>query len=145
VATVPLLLALRWCLRTSWQPATRLVALVTEKLGPLFRGASVPELAVLALLAGVGEEALFRGVLQDAFATWLPIGIALTLGGLVFGAAHWISPAYAVVAGIVGLYLGSLYLVTQNLLAPIVTHALYDFVALLVLARLKPASPGSVV
>ena len=59
--------------------------------------------------------------------------------------AHWVSTTYAVVAGIVGLYLGSLYLITQNLLAPVVTHALYDFVALLVLARLKPAPPASVV
>jgi membrane protease YdiL (CAAX protease family) len=145
LATAPLLLALRWGLRTDWPPAKTLVAMVTEKLAPLFHGASVPELAVLAMLAGVGEEALFRGVLQDALAGWLPTWIALALAGIVFGVAHWVSTAYAVIAGVVGLYLGSLYLLTQNLLAPIATHALYDFVALIVLARLKPAPPASVV
>jgi membrane protease YdiL (CAAX protease family) len=145
VATVPLLLALLWCRRTTWPPVARLVTLVTEKLAPLFRGASVPELALLAMLAGLGEEVLFRGVLQDALAGWLPVWLALTLGAIVFGLAHWISTTYAVAAGIVGLYLGALYLFADNLLAPIVTHALYDFVALLVLTRLKPASPDSVV
>jgi hypothetical protein len=59
--------------------------------------------------------------------------------------AHSVSAAYALVAGAVGLYLGSLYLITQNLLAPVVAHALYDFVALLVLVRLKPAPSASVV
>jgi CAAX protease family protein len=73
------------------------------------------------------------------------VWLALTLGAIAFGLAHWISTAYAVVAAIVGLYLGALYLFADNLLAPIVTHALYDFVALLVLARLKPAPPDSVV
>jgi membrane protease YdiL (CAAX protease family) len=145
LATAPLLLALGWCLHTDWPPAARLVALVTEKLAPLFRGAGVPELALLAMLAGVGEEALFRGVIQDALAGWLPVWLALVVAGLVFGVAHWVSTTYAVAATIVGLYLGSLYLFTQNLLAPIVTHALYDFVALLILARLKPAPSASVV
>jgi membrane protease YdiL (CAAX protease family) len=145
VATAPLLLALWWFLRTDWPPASRLVALVTDKLAPLFRGAGVPELALLALLAGVGEEALFRGVIQSALAGWLPVWLALVLTSMVFGVAHWVSTAYAVVAGVVGLYLGSLYLITQNLLAPIVVHALYDFVALLVLVRLKPAPSASVV
>ena len=145
MATVPLLFALWWSLHTVWPPASRLIGLATEKLAPLFRGAALPELALLALLAGVAEEALFRGVIQHALAGWVPWWLALTLTALVFGVAHWVTTAYAVVAGIVGLYLGSLYLLTQNLLAPIATHALYDFVALLVLARMKPAPSASVV
>jgi membrane protease YdiL (CAAX protease family) len=64
---------------------------------------------------------------------------------VVFGIAHWVTTAYAVVAGVVGLYLGLLYVITENLLAPAVAHALYDFVALLVLVRLKPAPSASVV
>jgi membrane protease YdiL (CAAX protease family) len=34
-----------------------------------------------------------------------------------------------------GVYLGTLFLVQGNLLAPIVTHALYDFVALVWVAH----------
>jgi len=42
---------------------------------------------------------------------------------------------YALLAGVVGLYLGGLYLLTGNLLVPIVVHALYDVVALGYLRR----------
>ncbi|MBA2457563.1 MAG: CPBP family intramembrane metalloprotease, partial [Gemmatimonadales bacterium] len=41
--------------------------------------------------------------------------------------------------------LGLLYLASGNLLAPIVTHALYDLAALSVLARVNPAAARSVV
>jgi membrane protease YdiL (CAAX protease family) len=34
-----------------------------------------------------------------------------------------------------GLYLGTLFVITGNLFAPIVAHAAYDFVALVWLAR----------
>ncbi len=144
-ATAPLLLALHWCLGTEWQPVAGLVRMARDQLAPLFRGATIPELALLALLAGVGEEALFRGVVQEALSAPLPAWTALLITSLLFGIAHWVTTTYAILAGIVGVYLGTVYLVSQNLLAPIVTHALYDFVALLVLARLKPAPSGSVV
>jgi hypothetical protein len=35
-----------------------------------------------------------------------------------------------VLAAIVGIYLGAIWLLTGNLLVPIVAHAVYDFVAL---------------
>jgi CAAX protease family protein len=144
-ATAPLLLALFWCLRTDWEPAARLVAMARDKLGPLFRGATFPELALLAVLAGVGEEALFRGVIQEALYGPLPSWPAVIVAGLLFGIVHWVSAAYAALASVAGIYLGALYLLTGNLLAPIVTHALYDFAALFILARLKPAPSGIVV
>jgi hypothetical protein len=84
-------------------------------------------------------------VIQNALAGWLPVWLALVVTAVVFGIAHWVTTAYAVVAGVVGLYLGLLYLRTENLLAPAVAHALYDFVALLVIVRLKPAPSASVV
>ncbi len=37
---------------------------------------------------------------------------------------------YAIIAGLVGVYLGVLFAVTDNLLAPMAAHALYDAVAL---------------
>jgi membrane protease YdiL (CAAX protease family) len=118
---------------------------VRERIAPLFAGASPAQLAAIALLAGIGEEALFRGVLQEALAGRFPAWAGLVLASLLFGAVHWVTDTYAVLAGIVGLYLGTLYLLTDNLLAPIATHALYDVVALWVLAGMKPASSGSVV
>ena len=144
-ATAPLLVGLRWCLRTRWPPIVRLMEVVEERVAPLFAGATPAHLAAVALLAGLGEEALFRGVLQEVLAGIVPAWAALLVASLGFGAAHWVTPAYAVLAAAVGLYLGLLYAISDNLLAPIVTHALYDLVALAVLARMKPASSPTVV
>jgi membrane protease YdiL (CAAX protease family) len=144
-ATAPLLVALRWCLGTRWPPVAGLMEVVRERIAPLFAGASPAQLGAIALLAGIGEEALFRGVFQEALAGRFPAWAGLVLASLLFGAVHWVTATYAVLAGIVGLYLGTLYLLTDNLLAPIATHALYDVVALWVLAGMKPASSGSVV
>jgi membrane protease YdiL (CAAX protease family) len=123
----------------------RLMEAVEDRVAPLFAGASAGHLAAVALLAGLGEEALFRGVVQEALAGPLPGWAALLLASLIFGALHWVTATYATLAAIVGGYLGLLYLITGNLLAPIVTHVLYDLVALSVLVRMKPASSRSVV
>ena len=95
-------------------------------------------------MAGIGEELLFRGVLQPALAAHLPTWIAVVAVGTLFGLAHWLTAAYAVLAGIVGIYLGALFALSGNLLVPIAAHACYDLVALFVLARVKQTSPPSV-
>jgi CAAX protease family protein len=137
-ATVPLGFGLAWMLTTRWSPIRRLVALVTEQIGPILSGCSVAELALLAVGAGVSEEVLFRGVVQTGLARAVPVWLALTTASVAFGLVHFASRAYAVVAGVMGVYLGSLFLLQGSLLAPIVTHSLYDLVALLYVAR-RPA------
>ena len=82
------------------------------------------------MLAGIGEEALFRGIIQTTLADWLNQWVALAVASALFGLGHLVTPAYAVLAGLLGLYLGGLSMVFDNLLLAIVVHALYDFVAL---------------
>jgi hypothetical protein len=139
-ATLPMLLLLLWCLRTPWRPVRRLVGLVEEQLRPYLAGASTGGIVLLSLMAGAAEEVLFRGVIQSGLAAWLPAWVAVAIGALLFGVAHWLTLSYAVLAGLIGAWLGALYLLTDNLLAPIVAHAAYDVVALSVLVRLKPES-----
>jgi membrane protease YdiL (CAAX protease family) len=111
-------------------------SLVTEFLGPPLASCRWHELIALALLAGLSEELLFRGVLQPWMGRW---GEASGLIGsnLIFGLAHCITPTYAIVAGIVGVYLGLLLKLEgeANLLIPITTHAVYDWLAFLIVAR----------
>ena len=142
MAAVPLLLGLRWTLTTSTKSVRRLVALVVEQLGPLLAPRSRVELALLAALAGFAEEVLFRGVLQIGLGRVLPEEVALVVASAAFGLAHFITPAYALFAGLAGLYLGGLFLLQGSLAAPIVAHAVYDVVALNYVARLyRESSP----
>ena len=85
---------------------------------------------LISLLAGLGEELLFRGVLQLGLTDWFGLPIALVATSTLFGLAHLITPTYAVLAGIIGIYFGMLAVVTDSLFAPVAAHALYDWAAL---------------
>lgn len=130
--------------RLSFPPLLRLRRLVEEHLVPLFAPLSLFELGAISLAAGFGEEVLFRGLVQGGLAAWIgpPQGVlaGLLIASLLFGACHWLTPTYAALATIMGVYLGGLYLWLDNLLAPLMAHAVYDFLALIHLTR-RP-NPG---
>ncbi|MCR9142013.1 MAG: CPBP family intramembrane metalloprotease [bacterium] len=101
-----------------------------EIIVPLFHKLSVFDLLLISLLAGVGEELLFRGLLQPAIGYWTgPVG-GLVIAGVLFGLAHLITPTYAIMAGLMGMVIGWASMVTDNLLTAILIHAAYDFIAL---------------
>ncbi len=135
IATLPPLLVLRWSLRSGWRPLTRLLHDVDEMIVTLFRGCTKIELTLNSLLAGVGDEALFSGVIQMGLADRLNPLTGLVVASALFGVAHLVTKTYAVLAGLIGLYLGALLLASGNLLVPIIVHALYDAVALIYLVR----------
>jgi hypothetical protein len=141
-ATVPLLLGLAWMLAARSGPVHRLVSFVVDQLGALVAARSPAELALLAAVAGISEEVLFRGVVQVALARVLGEPGALLVASVLFGLVHFATRAYAVLAGVMGLYLGALFLFQGTLLAPIITHALYDFIALILVARRYRAAPA---
>jgi membrane protease YdiL (CAAX protease family) len=132
--TLPLLLALRWMLTTTNAALRRLTTLVEQELGPFLGSLSFFELGALAAIAGFSEEVLFRGVLLPALSGVSAVG-GLLVSSVLFGLVHFASRTYALVAGLMGLYLGMLFLLSGGLVAPIVSHALYDFAALIVVAR----------
>ena len=133
-ATLPLLVGLWWSLHSRWAVVTDLLRRVEEAIVPLFAGTSLAGLAVVSLVAGVGEEALFRGVLLSWLAQWGGPTTALLVTSVLFGLVHFVTPSYAILAGLIGLYLGGLMLAHDNLLIPMAVHVLYDFVALAYLA-----------
>jgi hypothetical protein len=140
-ATLPPLALFWFCLKCPLRPFQTIARILDEAIVPLFRDCRFTELAVIAALAGIGEEMLFRGVIQAGLAQQIggPRGIwlGLLMAAALFGLLHSITPTYAVLAGSIGLYLGWLWLMCGNLLAPIVTHGVYDFLALLYLVRAK--------
>jgi hypothetical protein len=129
------------CVYVPFRPLRDILHVIDQWVVPLFRPCSLGEMAVIAVLAGFGEEMLFRGVIQNALGGWLGgttgLWAACGLASLLFGFAHAVSAAYAVLATLIGLYLGTLWIVTANLLVPVVAHGVYDFVALVYLVRLR--------
>lgn len=130
LATLPLLglllslsiLRLRWIETIS--------ELLEQVLVPLFRNAPAGSVLLVSVLAGVGEELLFRGVVQDGLAGVIGLVPALLLSSVIFGLVHAVTPAYLVLATIMGIYLGLVYHHSGNLLVAMVVHALYDWVAI---------------
>jgi membrane protease YdiL (CAAX protease family) len=148
VATIPLILMFLAMLRWPVGPLGRVKKFCDLEIVPMLKGSTWSELALVSLSAGVGEEMLFRGVLQSSLSSWLGVPWGLGLASLLFGLLHPISVAYMVIAAFLGLYLGTVWwLVDGNLLTVMITHGLYDFAALAYLIRIRPvvgSSPGSV-
>jgi membrane protease YdiL (CAAX protease family) len=130
LATLPPLALMFLLGGAPWEPFQRIMRELDESLLPLFRNCSPLELALIALAAGVGEEALFRGAIQAGLGQLATPMVGLVVASVLFGLVHFITRTYAILAGLIGLYLGILFLVFDNLLVPIVVHATYDFVAL---------------
>ena len=104
------------------------LALLGGKFKPII--AFVTSLA-LGCVAGLGEEMLFRGVLQYELTSWLGQGVAVAISSIIFGALHAVTPLYAILASLASVYFGVLYIVSSNLAVPITAHAVYDLLALL--------------
>lgn len=142
VASLPPMAVLLLCVTFPMRPWAEVLRVLDQLLVPLFRDCWLTELAVISLLAGLGEEMLFRGVLQQAVACWVGgqtgVWMGLAAASLLFGLAHLITPVYALLAGLIGLYLGWLWIASDNLLVPITAHAAYDFLALVYLGKIRP-------
>ena len=97
-------------------------------LGPM----SIPELVLLSLSAGIGEELLFRGLIQGWWMslsetqTFLEALPGILLSAVCFGFAHPLSKAYIAIATLAGILFAVLYWATRDLLACVLAHAIYD-------------------
>jgi membrane protease YdiL (CAAX protease family) len=105
---------------------------ISEELAPrLVDGADRTGLVLISVFSGVGEEAFFRGAVQQEF--------GLVVASLLFGLAH-VGPdrrylvwtAWAVIAGFV---FGFVYDLSGGLLAPVVAHAGHNAATLLLWKR----------
>ena len=132
VGAAPMVLLFLGSLRSSWPPLVHIREKLDQAVLPFFAPLPWWGLALLALLAGAGEELLFRGFLQPVLSRPLGAAGGLLVASVLFGLVHWITPFYALFAAILGVYLGALFLFTDSLLAAAVAHAVYDFVALAV-------------
>jgi membrane protease YdiL (CAAX protease family) len=133
-ATIPLLAALAAADHWSLPAVSRVRDQAERAVRQIFPRPRWWQLALVSAAAGFGEELLFRGLLQAGLAELLPVPYATWIGliaaSLVFGAFHWLSTTYAILATLAGLYFGCILMYTDSLWSPIIAHGLYDFLAL---------------
>jgi membrane protease YdiL (CAAX protease family) len=98
-----------------------------EQMAPAMSQCHAWETVLVAIAAGVGEEVLFRGVLQPRLG-WIAASV-------LFGLLHAVSPTYIVVAFSLGAILAWIQIAGGNLWASIIAHAAYDYCMFLVLIR----------
>jgi membrane protease YdiL (CAAX protease family) len=115
-----------------------------ESAYELIRAEDLPGLLyswlVAAVLAAVGEEFIFRGVIQNSLSVKYPQWVAVTIASFVFGVLHvWRFPA----AFMLGAFLGTLYAVTGTLAAPMIGHITINSVVVIGSFALERAAPES--
>ena len=130
LASLPLLALFFWLLHSSLPAFKRIGEFLEVHVRTVFDPWTIWQLVVISLLAGVCEEVFFRSVFQGGLARHIGTIPALVVASVIFGCFHLVTKTYAVIATLIGAYLGVLWLAAGNLLAPITTHAVYDFVAL---------------
>lgn len=142
LGTIPLFLLFLLLEHLSADSVVTIRRFLLETLGPALHRYHWADLFILAAIAGISEEILFRGVIQP----WMELSWGVTAGligsNIVFGLVHAITPLYTVLATLVGIYLGLALDIggDRNLMTPIIIHGLYDFLAFLALMRSYRAS-----
>uniref|UniRef100_A0A7S0Y0C5 CAAX prenyl protease 2/Lysostaphin resistance protein A-like domain-containing protein n=1 Tax=Hemiselmis andersenii TaxID=464988 RepID=A0A7S0Y0C5_HEMAN len=97
----------------------------------VFRGRGKPLVALFCAAAGVGEELLFRGLLQQVLAASLGLWPAILITAVTFGVAHCLTATYFFLAVLASLPLSLAFHLSGNvIIVPVVAHALYDFIAI---------------
>jgi membrane protease YdiL (CAAX protease family) len=137
LGTAPLYLLFAVSYRFPVAGMQEIKSFLVNKLGPFLCRCRWLDLLYLGLLAGVSEEILFRGFLQPWLERdWGWLG-GLVFSNMIFALVHWVTPLYALLAGLTGAYLGWAmdFDGERNLLVPILIHATYDFLAFLAVAE----------
>jgi hypothetical protein len=137
IGTIPLFLMFLALEKIQGESVVKIRELLLNTLGPGLHRYHWTDLFMLAAIAGISEELLFRGVIQPWIEASWGITAALIGSNVIFGLVHAVTPLYAVLATLVGIYLGlSLdYGGERNLLIPIIIHGFYDFLAFVALMR----------
>ena len=135
--TLPLTLLFFALQQLPYAPLQNIKTLLMETLGARLHRRHWTDLLILAGIAGFSEEVLFRGMLQPWLESATGITAGLIFSNILFALVHAVTPLYALLAMLMGLYLGlSLdYGGERNLLTPIVIHGFYDFIAFIVILR----------
>jgi len=146
--TLAVLPMVAFCLliyRLPWRSVLFIRKYMATLYRDFIRHCSALQLLLISILAGIGEEIFFRGVLQTLITRWCGGEIrgniiGIIIASMIFGLVHPISKLYVVICVLIGIYLGWLFVQTNNnLTVPVIAHAFYDFCIFLYLPKLVRA------
>ncbi|MDG2364428.1 MAG: CPBP family intramembrane metalloprotease [Methylococcaceae bacterium] len=137
IATLPIFMIFLALYQLNIKSLTKIKTLLLDMLGPVLLRYHWTDLLILAAIAGISEEILFRGVIQPWMESSWGMLTGLIVSSILFGLAHAVTLLYFLLATLMSAYLGLLLDIdtSRNLLIPIVTHGFYDFLAFLVIAH----------
>lgn len=134
--------------KTTW------ARVLTQEFRKIFGPITAGQAFIFALTSGVAEEVFFRGFLQQALSVSLlgggPVGlvVGLILASAIFGGIH-IGPdrekflPWTIMAIVMGLCFGGLYLITGSVIGPVVAHFTINFINLLHIGKSSGKGAGS--
>ena len=103
---------------------------ICRDLIPIFDGLTLWQISILSFLAGVGEELLFRGFLQQWLADFVAIELAIFIAAAIFGLLHFASVGYFLLTTALGLLFGFVFHETSSLILIMSWHGFYDLLAI---------------
>ena len=106
-----------------------------RELLPLFENMAIWQIVMISLGAGISEEIMFRGFLQQWLAGFYSIELAITIASVVFGLLHFLTFSYFLLTTFLGAAMGIAYYLTGSLLLVITWHAVYDLLVLWVFSQ----------
>ncbi len=137
IGTLPLCVIFLALNHLKIEPLLKIRKILHDTLGASLVDLHWTDLFVLAAVAGISEEILFRGVIQPWLENSWGIVAGLIISSVLFGLVHAVTLLYFILAASVSLYLGMYldYENTRNLVTPIIIHGLYDFFAFMVILQ----------
>lgn len=87
----------------------------------------------LCVMVPLGEEIVFRGIIQQTFARNMGGVLAFILAGIAFGVVH-LTGHLLISVSVFGVYLGYVFWATRNLTYTVFAHGIFNAVALTQLA-----------
>ena len=116
--------------RSRW--SQRLTGWFQQELGHL----DTQTILLLALSSGIGEELLFRGVIQAK--------VGIIIASVLFGVVHWPPRkelrAWTYMAGVIGLLFGLITDLMSSIVPAMVAHVLINFLNLRLIVRSRERS-----
>jgi len=106
-----------------------------DTLHQLFRNFTWPQIVVISILAGIGEELLIRAVLQTFLVSSIGPIWGIIGASLIFGLLHYMTKTYVLLTFILGLLFGLAFYFTGSIMLVMLGHAVYDFAAFAIIVK----------